>query len=389
MGLCEFRLNNIEMNNDFPVIENLTHLNHAAVGPWPRQTQQAIEAFARENVEQGTKDYPLWLKKELELKDLLVRLINAESRDEIALVKSTSEGLSFIASGLSWNKGDNVVGIKQEFPSNRFSWESLASEGVEFRKLDLEHCDDDIEQALFNLCDTNTRLISISAVQYYSGLRMDLKRIGEFCHDQDILFCVDAIQQIGALQFDVNDIHADFAVADGHKWMLAPEGLGLLYVNASQIERLKPSQYGWHMVEGNIDYTQQSFTPALSARRFESGSPNMLGIHALYASIDYLLNTGMATVEEKLLDKTDYLINQLQHIKALNLASPTDSHRRSGIVTFHCPKHDPDALYRHLMQNNVLCAARGGGVRLSPHFYTPRQQLDQALTMISNWLENN
>lgn len=377
------------MKEDFPVINNLIHLNHAAVGPWPRQTQQAIEAFARENVAQGTKNYPVWLKKELELKDLLARLINADSRDEIALIKNTSEGLSFIANGLSWNKGDNVVGIEQEFPSNRFIWDSLASEGVEFRKLDLDRCDDDIEQALFDLCDANTRLISISAIQYYNGLRLDLKRIGEFCRDRDILFCIDAIQQIGALQFDVKDIGADFAVADGHKWMLAPEGLGVLYVDASRIEKLKPSQYGWHMVEGSVDYTQQNFTPALSARRFESGSPNMLGIHALYASIDYLLNTGMATVEEKLLDNTGYLITRLQQINAINLASPTEQHRRSGIVTLHCPKHDPEALYRHLMESNVLCAARGGGVRLSPHFYIPRDQLDQAVEMISDWLENN
>jgi len=252
------------MSTQFPVTDNLIHLNHAAVGPWPQVTSDAVKAFAEQNLQFGSKHYLQWMEVEKNLRKNITQLINAASEDEIALVKNTSEGLSFVAYGLPWIKGDNVVGIQQEFPSNRFVWDSLRSKGVEFRKLDLENADDP-EQALFDLCDKNTRLITISAVQYANGFRMDLEKIGQFCKDNNILFCVDAIQQIGALPFDVQEINADFVIADGHKWLLSAEGLGLFYVRKEVMDKLQVLQYGWHMVDKLSDYSAQQFELARTA----------------------------------------------------------------------------------------------------------------------------
>ncbi|MDJ0834216.1 MAG: aminotransferase class V-fold PLP-dependent enzyme [Gammaproteobacteria bacterium] len=371
----------MDVSAEFPVVNQLIHLNHAAVGPWPRGTAEVVKRFAEDNAANGSLHYAEWLQQEQQLRDRLARLINAASADQIALVKNTSEGLSFVAYGIAWQAGDNIVGIRQEFPSNRFAWDSLSSQGVEFRKLDLSACED-IEQALFDLCDKHTRLITLSAVQYASGLRMDLPRVGEFCRDRDILLCVDAIQQIGALPFDVQAIGADFVVADGHKWMLAAEGLGLLYVNPDIMQDLKLYQYGWHMAENMADYKQQDFRPAATARRFECGSPNMLGIHALNASVELLLQTGLDKIGSRVLDNSRYLIEQLSRLPQVQLLSQTTDERLSGIVSFHSERIDDEKLYRYLMRHKVLCASRGG-VRLSPHFYTPREQLDQALELIS------
>ena len=373
----------MDISQQFPVINQLIHLNHAAVGPWPRCTADVVQGFAEDNAANGSLHYPAWLQQEKQLRERLARLINAPSADQIALVKNTSEGLSFVAYGIDWQAGDNIVGIQQEFPSNRFAWDSLANQGVEFRKLDLTTCED-IEQALFDLCDKHTRLITLSAVQYASGLRMDLARVGGFCRDRGILLCVDAIQQIGALPFDVQAIAADFVVADGHKWMLAAEGLGLLYVNPEIMQDMKLYQYGWHMVEDMADYKQQEFRPAATARRFECGSPNMLGIHALNASVELLLQTGLDEIGGRVLDNSRYLVEQLGQLPGVELISQTTDKRLSGIVTFRSDRIDSEKLYRHLMQRKVLCAARGGGVRLSPHFYTPREQLDQALELVAN-----
>ena len=370
------------MSNPFPVTESLIHLNHAAVGPWPRVTADVVRSFADENLHSGSLHYPRWMHTEQDLRERFARLINAASADEIALVKNTSEGLSFIAYGLDWKPGDNVVGIHQEFPSNRFVWQSLEPRGVEFRRLDLETATDP-EQGLFDLCDQRTRLISISAVQYYNGLRMDLARIGELCRARGILLCVDAIQQIGSLPFDVQAIGADFAVADGHKWMLAPEGLGVMYVRAEVLDRLSVQQYGWHMTQSVGDYTQQDFELAQSARRFECGSPNMLGIHALHASVGLLLDEGMQTVGKAVIDNTRYLMQGLDRIDGIEILSDRDERRLSGIVTFRARSIEGDDLYRKLVGKGVLCAARGGGVRFSPHFYTPREQIDQALSLVA------
>jgi len=163
---------------------------------------------------------------EQRLKEQLQRLIGAQSSDDIALVKNTSEALSFVANGLDWVLGDNVVTCREEFPSNKWVWEALGNCGVETRLAQITDVEDP-EGAMFSLVDRNTRLLSVSSVQYGNGLRMDLPRIGNFCNEHGALFCVDAIQSLGALPFDIEAIGCDFVAADGHKWMLAPEGLGL------------------------------------------------------------------------------------------------------------------------------------------------------------------
>lgn len=373
------------MINQFPVIDKMIHLNHAAVGPWPQVTADAVHDFADQNCRQGSLHYLDWMKVEKNLRHNLAHLINAASADEIALVKNTSEGLSFVAYGLHWRQGDNVVGIQQEFPSNRFVWDSLSNRGVQFRKLDMQSCEDP-EQALFELCDSNTRLISISAVQYYDGFKMDLHRVGQFCREHDILFCVDAIQQIGALPLDVQAIAADFVVADGHKWLLAPEGLGVFYVRKEVMEQLSVQQFGWHMAESLGNYTQQDFKLAKSAQRFECGSPNMMGIHALNASVELLLKNGLDVIGSSVIENSRYLIQQLSDLEGIQVLTDASELRLSGIVTFCSQSISSDSLYRHLGEHRVLCAPRGGGVRLSPHFYTPREQLEQTIELISQAL---
>lgn len=373
------------MTNPFPVLDQLIHLNHAAVGPWPRRTADAVSDFAAENASIGSLNYPDWMKVEKDLRCNLAQLINASSEDEIALVKNTSEGLSFVAYGLPWEKGDNVVGIQQEFPSNRFVWDSLSSRGVDFRKLDLRDCADP-EQGLMDCCDEKTRLVSISAIQYYNGFKMDLPRIGEFCRQRGILFCVDAIQHIGALPFDVQAISADFVIADGHKWLLAAEGLGLFYIRSEIMDQLSVQQYGWHMVDNMSDYEQQGFSLAKTARRFECGSPNMLGIHALNASVELLLETGMSEIGSRVLQNSQFLVDQLSAMKRVRILSDTSPLRMSGIVTFAADDMSSEDLYQRLKRQDVLCAARGGGVRFSPHFYTPRKQLSRSIELLRQML---
>ncbi|MDQ5767056.1 aminotransferase class V-fold PLP-dependent enzyme [Thiothrix subterranea] len=366
----------------FPALQNCLYLNHAAVAPWPQVTADAVQAFAAENARQGTLNYPHWLTVEQALREQARELLNAPAAGDIALVKNTSEGLSFVAYGLDWKAGDNVVGIRQEFPSNRYVWQSLASQGVEFRQLDLREYPDDPETALLALCDSRTRLLSISAVQYTNGLRMDLAKIGAFCRAKGILLCVDAIQQIGAIPFDVQQVQADFVVADGHKWMLGPEGLALFYVRREVLESLRLTQYGWHMAEGLTDYTMEDYQPALDARRFECGSPNMLGIHALHASLGVLLEIGMDAVWEQLSARVQYLLDGLQALPDMEILNDTRIQRRSGIVTFRSRRAANEALFKRLQTQGIFCAIRGGGIRLSPHFYTPFAQLQQVLDVL-------
>jgi selenocysteine lyase/cysteine desulfurase len=365
----------------FDLEPDLIYLNHAAVAPWPRVAAAAVRDFADENARSGAFHYPRWTATESRLRANLARLINAPSPDDIALLKNTSEALSVVAYGLAWEPGDNVVISNQEFPSNRIVWESLAAQGVETRRVDLRAAATP-EDALIQAMDRRTRVLAISSVQYATGLRMHLERLGSHCRAHGALFCVDAIQSLGALQFDVQACGADFVAADAHKWMLGPEGVALFYCRAELRERLRLHQFGWHMVERVGDYTRDDWTPAASARRFECGSANMVGIHAFDAGVALLLDIGMDNVERRVEFNTGELLRLLRARPALELLSDPTPARRSGIVTFKPGGTDPKALYDGLVSRRVFCAARGGGIRFSPHFHTAPEQLARAFQRV-------
>ncbi len=372
------------MNAGFQLDPELHHLNHAAVGPWPRCTADAVARFAEANARQGSLDYPLWLATEQRLRERLTRLIGADAPDDIALVKNTSEALSMIAYGLLWQADDNIVGIAQEFPSNRIVWESLASQGVTWRALDLEQSSDP-EADLIALCDQHTRMIAVSWVQYARGMRLDLARLGVFCQSQGILFCIDGIQGLGALPFDLRTVQADFVVADGHKWLLGPEGVALLYVRPTLRDTLTLRQFGWRMIENPGDFDRHDWQPAANARRFECGSPNLLGIHGLEASLSWLEEIGLEQIWVQLQARTSHLIEQIDQ-RGFELLTPRDPARRAGIITFCVPDFPADQIYRELMAHRVLCAQRGGGIRFSPHCYTSFEVIDSAMTIIDSFL---
>lgn len=370
------------MRNEFALNPDVIYLNHAGVAPWPRRTAEAIKNFAEENVQYGARYYSRWTEVESELRERLRALINAPSATDIALLKNTSEALSVVAYGLNWKAGDNLIITNQEFPSNRIVWESLHSLGVEVRIADLGS-DDVPEATITSFADARTRLISVSSVQYASGLRMDLPTLGEFCADRDILFCVDAIQSLGAIPFDVQAINADFVMADGHKWMLGPEGLALFYCRPELRERLRLTQYGWHMAEDCGNFDTPYWTPAHSARRFECGSPNMLGIHGLNASLSLLQEVGIDTVANQVMANARQLMESVEADANLELLTPRNPGRHAGIVTFRHRGVDSRTLWRTLLERRVICAHRGGGIRFSTHFYNTPEELNRALELVT------
>ena len=371
------------IENEFPLEPGLIYLNHAAVAPWPLRTCKAIRAFAMENTRTGAKNYADWLRVEQKLRRQIQKLINAPASDDIALVKNTSEALSMVASGIDWQPGDNVVSTDQEFPSNRIPWE--AQPGVEFRPVPIDTVEDP-EQALMNACDERTRVMAVSSVQFGTGFKLGLEKLGDFCHSGNILFCVDAIQSIGAHTLDVQVIQADFVMADAHKWMLGPEGIALFYSHAAARDQLRLYEYGWHMVESQGDYDRRDWEIAASARRFECGSSNMLGIHALSASLSLFQEIGMETIEHRLQGHVDRIMEELAKDERIQLLTPQQPQRRAGIVTFIRDDRDMAGLHRELLARKIICAHRCGGIRFSPHFYTSPADLDKTIGIVNELL---
>jgi len=370
-----------DFSDEFPLDDGLCYLNHAAVAPWPARTGAAVRAFADQAVHRGARDYPDWLAVERHLREQFECLLNAGSTDDIALLKNTSEGLSVIAEGLNWQPGHQVVIMDHEFPSNRIPWQALEPHGVEVIEVPVDG--DDPEGALIAAFTNRTRLLSASSVHYGTGLRLDLERLGRACRERNILFCVDAIQSLGAQPLDVQAAQADFAVADGHKWMLGPEGLAVFYSRPGSVrDQLDLHQYGWHMVEQPGQFGQRDWRPAESAQRFECGSPNLLCAHALSASLSLLLEVGPERIAELIEERVAHIEKRLHDAGGFEIITPSDPQRRAGILTFRPLHEDTDAACNRLWAAGVVCARRGGGIRFSPHFYTPLEVVDRAVDIL-------
>ena len=363
---------------EFPQDPDLCYLNHAAIGPWPRRTAQTVANFAQQNMMRGGADYPAWLEVERRLRQRIATLIGAPNAEDIALTKNTSEGLSTISQGLDWQAGDEIVGMAHDFVSNRMVWEVLASRGVAYRAIDAM-AEDDPEGAMIAAFTPKTRLLAVSSVHYANGYRFDLSRLANACKTHGILFSVDVIQSLGAIPFDLAEIDADFVTCGSHKWLLAPEGLGFFYCRPKLRDKLQLHQYGWAMRESPYDFEADEWTPAHSARRFESGTPNMMAIQALDASLSLFEEVGATVVEQRLTENVTHLINALREIPEIDLLTPQDTSKRAGIVTFRHPAMADGKVHPALMKSGVICAARVGGIRFAPHFYTPVDVLNNAI----------
>lgn len=373
------------LREQFPILATGLYLNHAAIGPWPRCAAEAMQSFAEENMRRGPAAYVAWIEREGALRRDLAKLIGAASEREIALLKNTTEGISTVAWGLDWRAGDNVVLPAAEFPSNRLPWMAQANLGVEIREVDIraaEHA----ETALAEAMDERTRLLTVSAVQWSDGFRLDLQQLGRACKERGVLFFVDAIQQVGALPVDVEACHIDFLAADAHKWLLGPEGIALFYARERSLGQLTLRQQGWHMFEDPWNFQREDWTPARSARRFEAGSPNSAGQAALHASVGLLLRQGPQFVAARILENTNYLVTRLSGLPGIRVLSCRDANRRSGIVSFGSDSVSARVLNKRLAAQGVICAVREGAVRVSPHFYQDEQALESFVGLLEQAL---
>ncbi|MGK2927115.1 MAG: aminotransferase class V-fold PLP-dependent enzyme [Lysobacterales bacterium] len=369
----------------FPILERGLYLNHAAIAPWPLPVAAAVDDFARENLRLGQANYARWIQREKSLRGRLAQLTGAASPDDISLLKNTTEGISLVAWGLDWRAGDNLVLPAREFPSNRLPWLAQAERGVAAREVDLRSAPDP-EAALVEAMDANTRLLSVSAVQWSDGFRLDLMRLGKACHARGVLFFVDAIQQLGALSLNVEDCRIDFLAADAHKWLLGPEGVAVFYSRSGARERLTLLQRGWHMFEDPWQFQREDWTPAAGGRRFEAGSPNSLGQAAFHAAAGLLLDYGMQQVEARILANTRQLIEGLGGLPGIRVLSRSEDARRSGIVSFASDRLSAQTLKQRLAEREVTCALRGDALRLSPHFYQGEAEIEAFLEVMEGAL---
>ena len=331
--------------------------------------------LASDAMEYGSLHYDQWLETYEGLRAAAARLIGAD-RGEIALAKNTSEGIATIAMGLNWRAGDKVVAFREEFPANYYPWKILEQTGVNVEWLSCLDPLDRIDQAC-----RGARLLAISFVQYLSGHRVDMQAIGEICHRRGCAFLVDAIQGMGAFPIDVRRAHIDALAADGHKWMLGPEGCAILFVSREFQDSVRPIEFGWTNVAGYNDYSSRDMTLRPDAGRYECGTLNTIGCYGLRASIEFLLEVGIQAVASAVQRLGDLIAEGVQARGHEVLATRTPA-SGAGIVSFRKAGVEATEIVRKLRAAGVTAASRQGWVRVSPHFYITPDDIGSVLEVL-------
>jgi selenocysteine lyase/cysteine desulfurase len=365
--------------SQFPVTASWAFLDHAAVAPLPAPAVAALHDYAKSLATHGVTAFREWAARLAHVRQLAAKLINAPDPDDVYFVPNTTHGVGVVAEGFPWRAGDNVVLAAEEYPANQYPWMNLAHRGVEVRavpsrgnRISL----DDLRAAI----NARTRVLTVSAVEFASGFRHDLDALGELCRANDVFFFVDAIQGLGVFPIDVQNAPIDALSADGHKWLLGPEGAGIGYVRREWVERLHPIGVGAFSVVNPWAFSTIDFRLKPHAGRWEGGAYNMPGLTALGASIELLLSAGIENVRSRVLELTDYLCDRAL-ARGWHVFSSRAESEKSGIVSLTHPTLPPEEVVKRCKAAGVAVNARSGRVRVSPHAYNTETELDRFLSV--------
>jgi selenocysteine lyase/cysteine desulfurase len=384
MTLTDILSNEELRRHEFPVTRDKIFLAHAGDAPLPRRVAEAVANYAREATtgDQEKFVYPGILEKG---RKLGAQLLNCQS-SEVAFVGPTSLALSFIASGLKLRRGDNILVYFEDYPSNVYPWMALADQGVEVRMMNTRGLGLIRPKDVIGQVDENTRLVALASCHFISGYRLDYQAIGKYLHSRNILFCLDAIQTVGAFPTTVEEV--DLLAADAHKWLLGPCGAGLMYVRSSVQERITPPIYGWNNVRCPNYVAQEQLVFRSGSQKYEAGTHNLLGIVGLVAAMELILELGVENIARELLRKRARLVPALQAKGCTVLQADAPAENGSGIVSFHRPGSDLAALHQKLTDAGVVTSLRGDRtgqqyIRLSPHYYNTDAELERVLGLVA------
>jgi cysteine desulfurase / selenocysteine lyase len=360
----------------FPITKRYNYLNHAAVSPLPLPTLQAVESQLKDVHENGSVNFHDWLSTKEQTRALLAGLLGARPQ-QVAFMRNTSDALSTVSNGIAWRRGDNIVTFRGEFPSNIYPWLRIRDVfGVDVRMCEERDGRVDFED-LARLIDQKTRLVTISHVQFASGFRMDLERLGRLARQHDALLVVDAIQALGVVPIEVEAELVDVAAGGSHKWLLAPEGVGYLYLSDRARERIQPTLVGWISVPRPDDYQdfEQGWNEGTLA--WETGTGPAALIYGLRASLELLTGLGVAKAAQYLEELTDDLCHRLRGTP-YEVVSSRLRGESSQIVCIRRTHAGISAmaLYHHLKKQNIITAPRGDRLRIAPHVYNTHEEIE-------------
>ena len=367
-----------------PIAARFSYFDHAAVAPISRPAARAMSRFADQASQLGDTVWPQWNAILRTLRQQTAELVGADPC-EICLIPNTTAGINLVAQGWPWKPGESVVIPEGEFPSNLFPWMNLSAKGVELRIVPRQGPVVSVED-LLDRCDDSTRLIAVSWVGYATGHRIDVSDLVHRAHQRGIAVFLDAIQGLGVYPLDLAQTPVDFVAADGHKWLLGPEGAGVAVIRQEHIDTLQATNVGWASVKEPHNYNDPQFELRDDATRFESGSANMAGAGALSQSMEILLQVrrlhGPEAIEQRILSLASDLNEQLLAVGATTLFSDVRKHQ-SGIVHFQLSGIVPAEFRKRAAEQDVIVSCRGNGIRASLHAYNNPSDIERLMRVVT------
>jgi selenocysteine lyase/cysteine desulfurase len=369
-----------ELRNQFAYLKNSEkiYFNHAAVSPLPKYVADKVNEYIYERSTTEINNYKAGLEKTENLKKQLSNLLNTEP-ERIAFTKSVTDSLNILAQGIDWKQGDRIILNDIEFPANVYPFLNLKEQGVEIDFVKSQNGAINVED-IEKLITPKTKLLSVSFVQFLSGFRADLKTIGEVCKKNDIIFCVDAIQGAGVAPLDVKKMQIDFLVGGAHKWLMGLMGLGYLFLTEELQNRIEQKTAGWLSVEDEWNLLDYKLEYKKDASKFHTGTFSMIGITALNASLEFFNSIGYNTIQNNILDNTEYFISKLNEIGIKQMLQDANRNNLAGIVTF--PIENAEEVFEQLVVKNIVGSLREGMIRFSPHFYNTKDEIDTVINAL-------
>jgi len=382
MTLTDILSNEELRQHEFPVTKNKIFLAHGGVCALPRRVASAMNDCANEGMLGDQEAFVMHRIEEARAAG--AKLLNC-TPDEVSLVGPTSLALSYVAAGLKYRKGDNILIYHDDYPSNVYPWMALAAQGVKVRLLNIRNLGVVRKVDVMGQVDEDTKLVALASNHFISGHRLEHDAIGKFLRERGILFCLDAIQTLGAFPTTVENV--DFLAADSHKWLLGPCGAGVFYVNKDLQEKLNPPIYGWHNVRNPNFVAQDTIEFRKGAAKFEAGTHNLVGLVGLLAAMNLALEIGVDEIARELLRKRAWLVPALKAKGYTVLNAEAKVENASSITSCYKPGEDLTPVHQKLAEAGVVASLRGDRkgqkyLRFSPHFYNTDAELHRVLELL-------
>ncbi len=369
-----------EIRELFPYLnESKIYFNHASIAPLPLNVSKIIERYVKERSEESINNYKQFLLTETRAKKKLAQLLNATS-SHITWSTNVGTAMSMLVQGLDWHEGDEIILNDIEFPSNVYPFLNLQNKGVEVKFLKTEKGRikiEDFEKAI----TSKTKLVSVSLVQFLSGFQVNLKKLSELCRKRGVLLAVDAIQAAGNVKIDLQETPVDYLSGGTQKWLLGLQGLAYIYIGENLLSKLHPTILGWQSVENPWDLLNYDLNFPKDARKFQSGTTNALGIFALNKSLEIFLNFGLENVYSRVKENTNYIFKKLLGIGIEPLLYGLSEENLSAIVTFEI--EDAERIKAELAKQKIIVEIREGKIRVSPHFYNTKEEIDRFIEKLT------